>query len=146
MAGKPPKPGGKYAPDFQEHRIGALISASGIEPPKGKVSLITLDWFGKTVGDLTFKGKKLHFTGKADKSAKMLFDILKKFVEKYIVERLELGPRDTKLSVPFNMVELIASNPQYFKTGLDSATSPILAWIRSKDRKPGDKFIVEITK
>lgn len=56
---------------------------------QGKVYLLTFDWFGKRVGSLEMKGKKLHFEGDADKSAKLLFDKLTGFVEQYIEERLK---------------------------------------------------------
>lgn len=73
-----------------EKRIGQLVNITGeVDPIKlGKVYLITMDWFGKTVGTLEMKGKKLHFEGDADKSARALFDKLKGFVEQYIEERL----------------------------------------------------------
>ena len=48
-----------------------------------------MDWNGKRVGSLEMKGEKLHFEGDTDKSAKLLFDNLKKFVERYIEERMK---------------------------------------------------------
>lgn len=76
-----------------EKRVGQLVNVTGdIDPAKlGKVYLLTMDWFGKTVGTLEMKGKKLHFEGDADKSARALFDKLKGFVEQYIEERLGEG-------------------------------------------------------
>lgn len=76
-----------------EKRIGQLVNVTGDENPVklGKVYLITMEWFGKTVGTLEMKGKKLHFEGDADKSARALFANLKKFVEQYIEERLGKG-------------------------------------------------------
>ena len=69
--------------------IGESTSISGDKPKmQGKVFLMTFDCFGKRVGELEFKGGKLHFKGDAGKSAKLLFDRLKDFVEQYIQERL----------------------------------------------------------
>ncbi len=77
-------------------RIGQLVNVTGDEDPAklGKVYLITMEWFGKTVGTLEMKDKKLHFEGDADKSARALFDKLKEFVEQYIEERLGGGRRN----------------------------------------------------
>lgn len=70
--------------------IGQLVNVSGDKSKmQGKVYLLTFDWFGKTVGTVEMKGKKLHFEGDADKSAKLLFDKLIVFVEQYIQERLQ---------------------------------------------------------
>lgn len=132
----------------EETRIGELHSVSG-EKPEGKVFLLTFHCFGKKVGELEFKGKKLHFKGDAAKSAKLLFDRLTEFTELYTVQRLQLGPRCHKVPVPLNQLKLIQGDPRYFKAGLDSITGPpgdfFYEWFRQA-KKPGDKFIVEITK
>lgn len=73
-----------------EKKVGKLVNITGDVDPKklGKVYLVEFHWFGKRVGSLEMKGEKLHFKGDADKSAKLLFDRLKDFVEQYIQERL----------------------------------------------------------
>jgi len=69
---------------------GQLVNISGDKSKmQGKVYLLTFDWFGKRVGSLEMKGKKLHFKGDVEKSAKLLFDRLTRFVEEYIEQRLK---------------------------------------------------------
>lgn len=41
------------------------------------------------VGRLTFSDNQIHFTGKADESAKQFFDFLKQYVDGYIAEKLK---------------------------------------------------------
>lgn len=75
-------------------QVGQLVSVTGEKTAKlGKVYLLTIDYFGKRVGSLEMKGKKLHFEGDVDKSARLLFDRLKGFVEQYIEERLQGGTK-----------------------------------------------------
>ncbi len=107
MEDRPPRPGGRYKikeesmpgeermTELTPTQIGEFHSVSG-DKPKGKVYLMTFEWFGKHVGELEFKGEKLHFKGDADKSAKLLFDRLKDFVEQYIQERILSGQEKTK--------------------------------------------------
>lgn len=135
--------------DFKDaSRIGELHSVSG-EKPRGKVFLITFDCFGKRVGELEFHGKKLHFKGDAAKSAKLLFDRLKEFVELYVLQRLELGPRSHKVSIPASQLKVAQFNrdPDFTVT-LDQLSNStghfFFNWFKQA-RKPGDKFIVEIT-
>lgn len=73
---------------LDEKTIGIHSSFEGLKF-SGKVYLLTFDWFGKRVGSLEMKDKNLHFKGDADKSAKLLFDNLKGFVEQYIEKRLK---------------------------------------------------------
>lgn len=69
---------------------GQVVNISGDESKmQGKVYLLTFDWFGKRVGSLEMKGKKIHFEGDVDKSAKLFFDKLTGFVEQYIEKRLK---------------------------------------------------------
>lgn len=60
-----------------------------IQPKLGKVYFMEFYWNKKRVGGIEMKGKKLHFEGNADKSARVLFDHTIKFVEQYIEERLK---------------------------------------------------------
>ena len=60
-----------------------------IQPKLGKVYFMEFYWNKKRVGGIEMKGKKLHFEGNADKSARVLLDHTIKFVEQYIEERLK---------------------------------------------------------
>ncbi len=51
--------------------------------------LISFDDRGKVIGELIIRNGKLHFEGKAEKSAKLLFDALKKCVDEYIEQEKE---------------------------------------------------------
>ncbi len=67
-----------------------LVNISGDESKmQGRVYLLTLDWFGKRVGSLEMKGKKVHFKGNADKSARAFFIKLIEFIEEYIEMKLK---------------------------------------------------------
>ena len=46
--------------------------------------LISFDDKGKVIGKLEIKNGKLHFEGKAEESAKLLFDAFKGLVDDYI--------------------------------------------------------------
>lgn len=157
MPSRPPKPGGRYAiqdkhkikltdpPEFETKRIGQLLSISGTKPT-GKVFLLTFDCFGKRVGELELKDKKLHFKGDADKSAKLLFDQFKQLVEQFIEQRLTLGPRSHK--VTFTQDQLAAALPDsYFSISFSETQTRtrdlLFKWFHQAE-KPGDKFTVEI--
>ena len=51
--------------------------------------LISFDDEGKVIGELKIRNGKLHFEGKAEKSAKLLFDALKGLVDDYIKKAKE---------------------------------------------------------
>jgi len=148
MPSRPPKPGGKYSTDDQT-RIGELHSISG-EKPQGKVFLLTFHCFGKNVGELELKGKNLHFKGDAAKSAKLLFDRLKTFVEQYIVERLESGPRTHTFSITLSDLKraqnITEPNISLFLRDFEHSVAVSYTNWFQQAREPGDKFIVEITK
>lgn len=72
--------------------LGEVMGVKGgikVQPKLGKVYFMEFYWNKKRVGGIEMKGKKLHFEGNADKSARALFDCTKKFVEQYIEERLK---------------------------------------------------------
>ena len=73
---------------LDEKTIGIATACDGLEFP-GKIYLLTFDWYGKRVGSLEMKGKKLHFEGNADFSASLLFNKLQDFVEQYIEKSLK---------------------------------------------------------
>jgi len=81
-----------------EKKVGQLVNVTGTVDPKklGKVELISFHWFGKKVGSMEFKGERLRFKGDVNKSASLLFDKLKEFVEQYIQERLLPEPEQQK--------------------------------------------------
>ncbi len=54
-----------------------------------KPPLISFDDKGKVIGELKIRNGKLHFEGKAEESAKLLFDALKGLVDDYIKQEKE---------------------------------------------------------
>jgi len=74
---------------LKENKVGTKSDVKIQCPKVGKVYLMQFYWNKKLIGGIEMKGKKLHFEGDADKSARALFDNLMKFVEQYIEERLE---------------------------------------------------------
>lgn len=71
--------------------LDEVVEAEGeikIQPRLGKVYFMEFYWNNKRIGGIEMKGKKLHFEGDADKSAKLLFDKLIDFVELYIYDEL----------------------------------------------------------
>ena len=51
--------------------------------------LIKFDDKGKVIGELKIRNGKLHFEGKADESAKLLFNAFKGLVDNYIKQEKE---------------------------------------------------------
>ena len=52
--------------------------------------LLTFHLDGKVIGRLIIKDNKLEFIGDTNTSAKILFNELKPYIDKYIREKLEL--------------------------------------------------------
>ena len=51
--------------------------------------LISFDDKGRVIGELKIRNGKLHFEGKAEKSAKLLFNVFKGLVDDYIEKEKE---------------------------------------------------------
>lgn len=64
---------------------GSIKMAETVKPR----FLISFDDKGKFIGKLIIRNGKLHFEGKADKSAKLLFDAFKGLVDDYIKKSSE---------------------------------------------------------